>query len=588
MRFQEKKYTAWSLPWIMQHILLVLKERRLPQFKYLRRRTSGLTDGVSISQPAPYLPDEEVLFMSYLESIGWLHTDALPATFQLDSHCDEGEKTFINSYFDHIFVVNLPNRSIRRLEMIQKLTRLGMEADVFYADWGYSEENIRDYNRYLSVPLGLEEAHILEKKRMKKMIFSPGAWGYLKTYQRLLEYAKAKGYRRILCLDDDVLFHRDFHAAFGEAVRKLPAGWKLLYLGATQHQWEPLDKEPLNKNLRQTDGSWGPFYHPHYTDGTFAIGIDCSVYDILLQEITKMNCSVDSGAMRHVCRLYPGSCFVLVPNLIVANVMESDITHSREQEVFARKMRWDMSLYEHPFRLETVSVLVPVGEDHAVTKASLTSVVNQSYPAFELIIADYTPEGLGQEFLQDLAGQGKEVKLLRCSPENGPGGALRDAFEASRGKYVAVQEPTEIALPGRIEKQLIPVCSGRTEMTLSRACCTEKRLGELDLSGTAALVRSATCQMNADQAPELDSTCYTVVSTSSIVTTRMHFGSHVHLLQNRRLDGAEFGLQLAEALSGRSFRNEDVPEPEKEAHDPVRDINYLIINDVLSVIPKPD
>jgi GR25 family glycosyltransferase involved in LPS biosynthesis len=58
----------------------------------------------------------------------------------------------------------------------------------------------------------------------------------LLSHTGIVESAVEHRYRRILVLEDDVLFHQDFIGEF-QKVRRLPSDWKLLYLGASQHKW---------------------------------------------------------------------------------------------------------------------------------------------------------------------------------------------------------------------------------------------------------------------------------------------------------------------------------------------------------------
>ena len=88
------------------------------------------------------------------------------------------------------------------------------------------------------------------------------------------------------------------------------------------------------------------FYFPLLTDGAFALGYDHSIFQFIIDEIDKMNCSFDSGAVRMVYKTYKNRCFVCQPNLIIADVSTSDIRGGRNQEEFASKMKWDLRLYD--------------------------------------------------------------------------------------------------------------------------------------------------------------------------------------------------------------------------------------------------
>ena len=249
--------------------------------------------------------------------------------------------SIINQYFDHVYVVNLQNRSDRKVAMLQKLSRLSIKAEFVNAIDGSTIENKSEYQKYFNQPIGLVGSHPLEIAHKRKLISSPGAWAYLKTTLGVLKDAKKRGFDRILFFNDDVLFAKDFEARFEQAIKQTPQDWKLLYLGATQHVWNvPGDLSYPNENKLTIDKNEA-FYYPYNTDGSFAVGIDASIIDLLIEDILKMNCSFDSGPLRSVIKAYPNKCFVLNPNLVIADVSESDIRGERNQKILSEKLKWN-------------------------------------------------------------------------------------------------------------------------------------------------------------------------------------------------------------------------------------------------------
>jgi GR25 family glycosyltransferase involved in LPS biosynthesis len=251
----------------------------------------------------------------------------------------------VNSYFDHIYVVNLERKVERRMRMQEVLTRLHIRAEFFPAEDGYTERNLQEFNSYLNHPIDPEKAHEKEIKLRRKVIYAPGAWGTLKTYHRLIRDASKRGFKKILSLEDDLVFSKNFEELFGQAVNSLPADWKLLYLGASQHSWKEGIDLVAPAPLSSDDNSI-TFYHPLTADGAFAIGIDASIFEELLSEIGKMNCPFDSGALQCISKNYPDQCFVVYPNLVIANVGDSENMIDRKMKTFARRVRWKLDLYD--------------------------------------------------------------------------------------------------------------------------------------------------------------------------------------------------------------------------------------------------
>ena len=58
----------------------------------------------------------------------------------------------------------------------------------------------------------------------------------------MLVNAKRNGYQRILVLQDDTIFHNDFFEEFKSKINVInDEKWKLLYLGASQHEWRSVN-----------------------------------------------------------------------------------------------------------------------------------------------------------------------------------------------------------------------------------------------------------------------------------------------------------------------------------------------------------
>jgi GR25 family glycosyltransferase involved in LPS biosynthesis len=260
-------------------------------------------------------------------------------------HMDRASLSYLNKYFDHIYVINLARRADRRDEMIQKLTRLNIRAEFFPAEDGNSEENFKEFSDYLNAPIDPENVHEMELRLKRKVIFSPGAWGILKSYRKIILEASDRDFNKILCLEDDALFAKNFEELFIQATNIIPENWKILYLGASQHAWEE-SVDYNNPAYKFDENTPVKYYLPLNTDGAFAVGISQSVFPHLLSETNKMNCPFDSGALRSAAKVFKGECFVMNPNLVIADVRDSDIRIGRKQKDFAKIVRWDLNLYD--------------------------------------------------------------------------------------------------------------------------------------------------------------------------------------------------------------------------------------------------
>lgn len=240
------------------------------------------------------------------------------------------DQNLINTYFDRIYVLNLDRRPDRWALMKENLDKLGIyNYERFSATDGSLAPHYQEWKHYSKMPLTRHE--LIRYKR--KAIGSAGSWAILKASYRMLRDAKERGFKRILVLQDDLLFHKNFLVEFARVPSYVKNDWKLLYLGATQHNWTRVLKSKH-------------YYYPAGTaDGAFAVGVDCSIFDELMKEIIKFNMPFDSGALRTLQERYLYDSIVLDPNLIIADIRDSDLRHSRDLVTFGKRFRWDTNLY---------------------------------------------------------------------------------------------------------------------------------------------------------------------------------------------------------------------------------------------------
>jgi hypothetical protein len=266
------------------------------------------------------------LYKSYICDDAILHNSLkfLPGVYG-------SNQSLINTYFDKIYVLNLDRRPDRMQAMEQNFTKWNINNWIrFPAVDGSLSPHYEEWKHYSKQKLTR-----LEKMRYhRKAIGSYGSWGILKSMYNLLMDAKNKGYQRILVLQDDLLYHKSFNREFAKIPTYIPDTWKLLYLGATQHIWTSI----LSSKY---------FYHPNGTaDGAFAVGINSSIFQNLLDEIIKFDMPVDSGALRTLQSQHPYETYVLSPNLIIADIRDSDLRQSRDLVAYGRRFKWDVHLYD--------------------------------------------------------------------------------------------------------------------------------------------------------------------------------------------------------------------------------------------------
>lgn len=244
----------------------------------------------------------------------------------------------LNYYFDHTYVLNLDRRQDRLKHSAGNLRKLGWFNWSRFRALDGSDPNGKEKKEWEEYEKNQPTSGWDEMKYGRKAIETSGSWGILKSMYLMIKDAQRRKLKRILVLQDDNLFHKRFMEKFLNLVQgnmRIPSNWKLLYLGATQYDW--------TKVLRREGAN---FYFPMGTaDGAFAVGIDESVYQEILDEICRFDAPVDSGALSTIQVRYGKQCIVLKPNLIIADIRDSDLREGRNLEEHGKKLGWDPKLY---------------------------------------------------------------------------------------------------------------------------------------------------------------------------------------------------------------------------------------------------
>ena len=230
----------------------------------------------------------------------------------------------LNEYFDEIYCTNLDSRLDRWTRVSARFKAHGISVRRFSAADGNSADLL---HKFSLIRTRLAKAGKSEPKYLK----NSRALGCLISGMQIIEDAKRKGHQKILLFDDDVVFHRDFDVILSSMTRLPP--WKLLYLGCSQHQWEGIEMS-------------GPHtYGAKHTHGTFAVGMDASIFDEIydLYSEKEKNCDV---YLMEIQDKYPLECPVLFPNLVIADVRESTIRGARSQRAHAKRVKWQLADYE--------------------------------------------------------------------------------------------------------------------------------------------------------------------------------------------------------------------------------------------------
>lgn len=103
-----------------------------------------------------------------------------------------------------------------------------------------------------------------------------------------------------------------------------------------------------------------------------------------------------------------------------------------------------------------VSVVLPVynGSKNGYLHRSIKSVLNQSYPDFELILIDDGSTDNSWEILTDYAQKDKRIRIFRNEKNQGISYTRNKGNDLARGKYIMIMDQDDDNHPDRILKQL--------------------------------------------------------------------------------------------------------------------------------------
>lgn len=342
----------------------------------------------------------------------------------------------------HRFKVVYPDLKLERWS-----AKTPRDGDVAFIWRKYSQSNTTDYDRAV---------------KKSRAIQTAGMLAYSMTWVEILKEAKIRGLRRVLVMDDDVIPTRDFSIRI-QKLHKLPSTAKLILLGASQWTWAL----GVTYKRSKTPG----FYHPLYTDGSFAVIVHRDIFDLLIWEGEKHANVFDSGPLRAIYRRYQLDCYVMQPNSIIADVRSSNLRGAQDMLKRARLMRWDMALFNiaipHPHP-PMVSVIMTCHNCEDTLEYAVASILKQTHQHIEVIIIDDgSITNVVGKLIESLKRQDGRIHSKRIFPAIGTYNARNVGLKMAHGSIYANHDCDDIALPNRLELQLRPILDNRVDATFS-------------------------------------------------------------------------------------------------------------------------
>lgn len=173
-------------------------------------------------------------------------------------------------YFDKIYCINLENRNDRWTDCENEFRKQDIRNVIQFKAVDGISANGESFGK-----MGVEGNDLISsEKRLRR-------FGCLLSHLNVIMDAKSNNYSKILLLEDDVQFIDQVKNKFDFIEKDIPPGWSLLYFGGNEKQKSRVTK--INDNVVQV-------YHMLMAH---AVGIDCNIYDVLINELSKYALPVD-------------------------------------------------------------------------------------------------------------------------------------------------------------------------------------------------------------------------------------------------------------------------------------------------------
>jgi len=356
--------------------------------------------------------------------------------------------SILNKIFDKIYVINLKSDTFKKEMIKKKFNNLKIKFDFIDAVNGHGEPYYSNFKDYRSKPCNWEGAHKYEIARNVKMISSVGAYGYIASWINVLNDAIEIKAKQILVFDDDVIFHDNFENEVRLFFSSIKSNFKIVSLGVSQHIWSKIVKKHR-------------YYNPiEYTDGSFALGINSSIFHEILQDAKKFNIAFDSGPIRNIYKKYKKECFVAYPNLVIADLTSSSISAKRNMIKLSKKFQWDIKNFNYiPFCNILVSIILTAYNAQDTIALAIESIIKQTYNNIELIIIDDASTDNTLNIIKATLNKFKQsnksdkIKVIELKKNMGCYFAKNIGIRLCNGNIIGFQDADDISLLNRIEIQ---------------------------------------------------------------------------------------------------------------------------------------
>ncbi len=116
---------------------------------------------------------------------------------------------------------------------------------------------------------------------------------------------------------------------------------------------------------------------------------------------------------------------------------------------------------------DLVSIITPTFNSEKFISETISSVLNQTYANWEMIIVDDFSTDKTIEIIQNFSKSDKRILFYKSSKNYGAGIARNKALEMAKGKYIAFLDADDLWKPEKLEKQIDFIQKNNLKFTFS-------------------------------------------------------------------------------------------------------------------------
>lgn len=136
---------------------------------------------------------------------------------------------------------------------------------------------------------------------------------------------------------------------------------------------------------------------------------------------------------------------------------------------------------------ELVSIITPTFNAEKFIRATIESVLNQSYQNLEMILVDDASTDETVSIIKEFAQKDNRLKLTELSKNSGNGFARNVALEKAAGKYIAYLDADDLWFQKKLENQIQFLKTNNLPFTFSFYDCIDEEGNSLNRRVSAPL-----------------------------------------------------------------------------------------------------